>query len=148
VAREITGADRVNAMAACAGGFTLATLLGHLAAAGDECVGSATLLVTVLDTEAPTMLGQFASKTGVAASIEKSRRRGVSGGQRNGARVCVCNKRPSGCSSPIVGRRPPAFDILTEFRHHASAGEPADCAHVGNPLKTPGDLTAPDRHRA
>ena len=36
VAREITGADRVNAMAACAGGFTLATLLGHLAAKGED----------------------------------------------------------------------------------------------------------------
>src|SRR5688572_23980522 len=77
VAREITGADRVNAMAACAGGFTLATLLGHLAAKGDQSIESATLLVTVLDTAAPTMLGQFASKSGVAATIEKSRRKGV-----------------------------------------------------------------------
>ena len=87
VAREITGADRVNAMAACAGGFTLATLLGHLAAKGEDAIESATLLVTVLDTEAPTMLGQFASKTGVAATIEKSRRKRRARRQRDGARV-------------------------------------------------------------
>ena len=77
VARDITGADQVNAMAACAGGFTLATLLGHLAATGERKIASATLLVTVLDTSAPTLLGQFASRTGVHATIEKSRRAGV-----------------------------------------------------------------------
>jgi polyhydroxyalkanoate synthase len=115
-ALEITGADKVNAMAACAGGFTLTTLLGHLAARGDERVASATLLVTVLDTEAPTVLGQFASKTGIAAAIRKSREEGVLEG-RDMARVFSW-LRPNDlvwlfvANNWVMGNRPPAFDIL------------------------------------
>jgi len=150
VAREITGADRVNAMAACAGGFTLATLLGHLAATGDECVGSATLLVTVLDTEAPTMLGQFASKTGVAASIEKSRRQGVLEGSEM-ARVFAW-LRPNDlvwlfvANNWVMGKRPPAFDIL--YWNSDTTRLPAEFhadllrMFMDNPLKTAGGLTA------
>jgi len=150
VAREITGADRVNAMAACAGGFTLATLLGHLAATGDESVGSATLLVTVLDTEAPTMLGQFASKTGVAASIEKSRRQGVLEGSEM-ARVFAW-LRPNDlvwlfvANNWVMGKRPPAFDIL--YWNSDTTRLPAEFhadllrMFMDNPLKTPGSLTA------
>jgi polyhydroxyalkanoate synthase len=116
VACDITGADSVNAMAACAGGFTLATLLGHLAALGENRVASATLLVTVLDTSAPTMLGQFASRTGVNATIEKSRRAGVLEGSEM-ARVFAW-LRPNDlvwlfvANNWVMGNRPPAFDIL------------------------------------
>jgi polyhydroxyalkanoate synthase len=116
VACEITGAEQVNAMAACAGGFTLATLLGHLAAKGERRVASATLLVTVLDTSAPTMLGQFASRTGVQATIEKSRRAGVLEGSEM-ARVFAW-LRPNDlvwlfvANNWVMGNRPPAFDIL------------------------------------
>jgi polyhydroxyalkanoate synthase len=113
---DITGADSVNAMAACAGGFTLATLLGHLAAKGENRIASATLLVTVLDTSAPTLLGQFASRSGVAATIEKSRRAGVLEGSEM-ARVFAW-LRPNDlvwlfvANNWVMGNRPPAFDIL------------------------------------
>ncbi|HKZ73382.1 MAG TPA: alpha/beta fold hydrolase, partial [Steroidobacteraceae bacterium] len=115
-ALEITDADQIHTMAACAGGFTLTTLLGHLAARGDKRVASATLLVTVLDTEAPTMLGQFASKTGVAAAIQKSRKDGVLEG-RDMARIFSW-LRPNDlvwlfvANNWVMGNRPPAFDIL------------------------------------
>ncbi len=116
VAREISGADRINVMAACAGGFTLATLLGHMAAAGDDSIGTATLLVTVLDTEAPTLLGQFASKSAIAAAIRRSRRKGVLEGEEM-ARVFAW-LRPNDlvwmfvANNWVMGNRPPAFDIL------------------------------------
>jgi polyhydroxyalkanoate synthase len=116
VAREITGADKVNVMAACAGGFTLATLLGHMAAVGDHSVASATLLVTVLDTDSPTLLGQFASKTGLAAAIQRSRGKGVLEGDEM-ARVFAW-LRPNDlvwmfvANNWVMGNRPPAFDIL------------------------------------
>ena len=116
VAREITGADQVNMMAACAGGFTLAALLGHLAAEGDHSVASATLLVTVLDTTAPTLLGQFASKTTIAAAIQKSRHAGVLEGAEM-ARIFSW-LRPNDlvwmfvANNWVMGNRPPAFDIL------------------------------------
>ncbi|HET9473049.1 MAG TPA: alpha/beta fold hydrolase [Steroidobacteraceae bacterium] len=150
VAREITGAERVNAMAACAGGFTLATLLGHLAAKGEDVIESATLLVTVLDTEAPTMLGQFASRTGVAATIEKSRRRGVLEGSEM-ARVFAW-LRPNDlvwlfvANNWVMGNRPPAFDIL--YWNSDTTRLPAEFhadllrMFMDNPLKTPGSFVA------
>jgi polyhydroxyalkanoate synthase len=150
VACDITGADRVNAMAACAGGFTLATLLGHLAAKGDEKVASATLLVTVLDTEAPTLLGQFASRAGVAATIEKSRRKGVLEGSEM-ARVFAW-LRPNDlvwlfvANNWVMGNRPPAFDIL--YWNSDTTRLPAEFhadllrMFMENPLKSPGSISA------
>ena len=150
VAREITGADRVNAMAACAGGFTLATLLGHLAASGDDSIESATLLVTVLDTEAPTLLGQFASKSGVNAAIEKSRRNGVLEGSEM-ARIFAW-LRPNDlvwlfvANNWVMGNRPPAFDILywnaDTTRLPAAFHANLLRMFLENPLKAPGKISA------
>jgi polyhydroxyalkanoate synthase len=149
VACDITGADKVNTMAACAGGFTLATLLGHLAAKGDEKVASATLLVTVLDTEAPTLLGQFASRSGVAATIEKSRRKGVLEGSEM-ARVFAW-LRPNDlvwlfvANNWVMGNRPPAFDIL--YWNSDTTRLPAEFhadllrMFMENPLKSPGSIS-------
>ena len=150
VAREITGADRVNMMAACAGGFTLATLLGHLKAAGEDTIASATLLVTVLDTAAPTLLGQFASRSGVAATIEKSRRKGVLEGSEM-ARVFAW-LRPNDlvwlfvANNWVMGNRPPAFDIL--YWNSDTTRLPAEFhadllrMFMENPLKEPGKIEA------
>jgi len=149
VALEITGADRVNTMAACAGGFTLATLLGHLAAQGDDRVASATLLVTVLDTAAPTMLGQFASRTGVAAAIQKSKAKGVLEGSEM-ARVFAW-LRPNDlvwlfvANNWVMGNRPPAFDIL--YWNSDTTRLPAEFhadllrMFMDNPLKSPGKIS-------
>jgi polyhydroxyalkanoate synthase subunit PhaC len=146
---DITGADQVNAMAACAGGFTLATLLGHLAARGENRIASATLLVTVLDTSAPTMLGQFASRTGVNATIEKSRRAGVLEGSEM-ARVFAW-LRPNDlvwlfvANNWVMGNRPPAFDIL--YWNSDTTRLPAEFhadllrMFMDNPLKEPGKIT-------
>ena len=150
VAREITGADRVNTMAACAGGFTLATLLGHLKAKGEDTIESATLLVTVLDTEAPTLLGQFASRSGVAATIEKSRRKGVLEGSEM-ARVFAW-LRPNDlvwlfvANNWVMGNRPPAFDIL--YWNSDTTRLPAEFhadllrMFMENPLKAPDKIEA------
>jgi polyhydroxyalkanoate synthase len=150
VACEITGADKVNAMAACAGGFTLATLLGHLAARGEDRIASATLLVTVLDTAAPTLLGQFASRSGVAATIEKSKRNGVLEGSEM-ARVFAW-LRPNDlvwlfvANNWVMGNRPPAFDIL--YWNSDTTRLPAEFhadllrMFMENPLKSPGSIAA------
>jgi polyhydroxyalkanoate synthase len=150
VACEITGADKVNAMAACAGGFTLATLLGHLAAKGENRIASATLLVTVLDTAAPTLLGQFASRSGVAATIEKSKRNGVLEGSEM-ARVFAW-LRPNDlvwlfvANNWVMGNRPPAFDILywNSDTTRLPAGFHADLLRMfmENPLKVAGKISA------
>lgn len=148
VTLEITGADQVNMMAACAGGFTLATLLGHLAATGDKSIASATLLVTVLDTEAPTMFGQFASKTGIATAIQRSRKQGVLEGEEM-ARIFAW-LRPNDlvwmfvANNWVMGNRPPAFDIL--YWNADNTRLPAEFhadllrMFLENPLRHPGKL--------
>jgi polyhydroxyalkanoate synthase len=148
-AREISGADSVNAMAACAGGFTLATLLGHLAAKRDRRVHSATLLVTVLDTECPTLLGLFASRSGMAAALARSRRQGVLQG-RDMARVFSW-LRPNDlvwlfvANNWVMGNRPPAFDIL--YWNSDTTRLPAEFhadllkIYVSNPLKAANAMT-------
>jgi polyhydroxyalkanoate synthase len=145
---EIAGADQVNMMAACAGGFTLATLLGHLAATGSKRVASATLLVTVLDTEAKTQLGQFASRTGIAATIQKTRRAGVLEGSEM-SRVFAW-LRPNDlvwlfvANNWVMGNRPPAFDIL--YWNSDTTRLPAEFhadllrIYLENPLKYSGKL--------
>ena len=116
VVSEVSGSPDVNTMAACAGGFTLVTLLGHLAASGDKRVRSVTLLVTVLDTESPTLLGTFASRSGIAAAIKRSQSRGVLEGA-DMARAFAW-LRPNDlvwmfvANNWVMGNRPPAFDIL------------------------------------
>ena len=50
VACEITGATDANVVGICAGGITMACLLGHLAAPGERLVHSATFMVAGLDT--------------------------------------------------------------------------------------------------
>ncbi len=150
VACDITGADRINTMAACAGGFTLATLMAHLAAQGDPRVASATLLVTVLDTSAPTLLGQFASRSGVAATIQKSRLNGVLEGSEM-ARVFAW-LRPNDlvwlfvANNWVMGNRPPAFDIL--YWNSDTTRLPAEFhadllrMFMDNPLKQSGAIEA------
>lgn len=117
VALNITEADSLNIMAACAGGFTTATTLGHLWAAGEgNKINTLTLLVTVLDTSAPTLLGMFASEQGIAHAIKRSRRRGVLEG-KDMARVFAW-LRPNDLvwsffmNNYLMGNKPPAFDVL------------------------------------
>ena len=71
VVLEISGDTKLHVGAACAGGITAAVFLGHLAALGDERVASATFLVTVLDTSAPTMVGLFVSEKTLASTIRR-----------------------------------------------------------------------------
>jgi polyhydroxyalkanoate synthase len=106
--------------------------------------------VTVLDTEAPTLLGQFASRSGVAATIEKSRAKGVLEGSEM-ARVFAW-LRPNDlvwlfvANNWVMGNRPPAFDIL--YWNSDTTRLPAEFhadllrMFMDNPLKSPGRITA------
>jgi len=113
---EITGSRDVNLLAACAGGYTAATLLGHYQALGVRKVNSITLLVTVLDSSAETLMGLFSSPQAIAAAIKRSRATGVLEG-REMARVFAW-LRPNDliwsffANNWVMGNDPPAFDIL------------------------------------
>ena len=77
VAAEITKSASVNSISLCAGGITTAALLGHLAAARDTLVHSATFAVTLLDFAVPTMIGMFGSDAVVRSATRTSGRTGV-----------------------------------------------------------------------
>ena len=124
-------------------------MLGHLAAKGDESVESATLLVTVLDTEAPTMLGQFASKP---VSRQPSKSRGASVCSKGEMARVFAWLRPNDlvwlfvANNWVMGNRLPAFDIL--YWNSDTTRLPAEFhadllrMFMDNPLKTPGSITA------
>jgi poly[(R)-3-hydroxyalkanoate] polymerase subunit PhaC len=145
---EVTGSKDTNLIAACAGGFTSATLLGHMAAKGDTRVNSATFLVTVLDTRAPTLMGQFASRSGVEAAKARSAKHGVLDG-RDMARVFAW-LRPNDlvwsffANNWVMGNDPPAFDVLywNADSTRLTAGFHSDMLDVywSNPLVEAGKL--------
>ena len=59
VVKKITRSDKLNLLGLCAGGITLAYVLAHLAAIGDESAGAATFVVTMLTGEKPNVVGML-----------------------------------------------------------------------------------------
>ncbi len=114
--RAITESPDVNIVGACLGGMTLATLVGHLAALGDQRIHAVTFFVTVLDTSVESTMGLFATKETIAAAKEASRLRGVLEGQEM-ARVFAW-LRPNDLiwnywvNNYLIGNDPAAFDVL------------------------------------
>jgi polyhydroxyalkanoate synthase len=151
-AREITGSPDVNLLAVCAGGITTAILLGHLAALGDSSVNSATLLVTVLDTEVPSMMGMFASERAISTARENSARRGILAGDELARTFAWL--RPNDLvwnywvNNYLMGNDPPAFDILSwnSDSTNLPAGLHSDFLSLfeNNPLVKPGAMVVAD----
>jgi len=114
--RAITQSPDVNITGSCLGGMTLATLLGRLAARGDQRIHAVTFLVTVLDTSVESTMGLFATKETIAAAREDSRLRGVLEGQEM-ARFFAW-LRPNDLiwnywvNNYLIGKDPAAFDVL------------------------------------
>ena len=114
---EITKSKKVNVSGACSGGITAATLLSKLAAAGDDRIHSATLMVCVLDPQADdSETGALVSKHG----IEMARRRSAKAGILDGASLSrtFAWLRPNDLvwnyviNNYLHGEDPPAFDVL------------------------------------
>ncbi|MBV8095124.1 MAG: alpha/beta fold hydrolase [Acetobacteraceae bacterium] len=116
--REITGSAEVNVQAACSGGITIAALLGHLAAKRQSLINAVTLMVmvAVLDADADSVLGLFATPETIAAAKLNSSRKGILEGDEM-ARVFSW-MRPNDLvwnywvNNYLMGNPPPAFDIL------------------------------------
>lgn len=146
---EITGAPSAKIMAACAGGFTAAVLLAHMAAAGEgHKIACLTLLVTVLDTRARTLLGLFSSDTAINAAILRSSARGVLDGAEMARAFAWL--RPEDlvwnfvANNYVMGNDPPAFDVLywNNDTTRLPAQFHADLLNLfrDNPLLRPGSL--------
>ena len=116
VACDITGSPDVNTLGICAGGITMACLLGHLAAVGEPLVNAATFMVAGLDTSVESMIGMFASSATVEAARARSQRAGVLDGKDMAAVFAWL--RPNDLvwnywvNNYLLGQDPPAFDIL------------------------------------
>ncbi|MFU2489602.1 alpha/beta fold hydrolase [Thauera sp. WH-1] len=114
--REITGADDVNLHGACSGAMTMAAMLGHLAASERPLVHAATMMVAVLDGQAESQLGLFATPEVVSLAKTNSASRGVIEGHDMG-RVFAW-MRPNDLvwnywvNNYLMGNPPPAFDVL------------------------------------
>ena len=147
-ATEITKSSDCNLFGACAGGITMALLMGQLAARGSDMVNSATFAVTIMDTHAPSMLGMFSSPAMIAAAIRRSRKKGyLDGGEMSRIFAWL---RPNDLvwnywvNNYLMGNDPPAFDILfwNADTTRLPAGLHAGFLELfsGDPLREPGAL--------
>jgi polyhydroxyalkanoate synthase subunit PhaC len=117
VACDIAGTDDANLAGICAGGVTLAALVGHLTATGrSSLINSVTFMVAGLDTQTETTVTALASRRAVEAARARSMRAGVLSGD-DMAKVFAW-LRPNDLvwnywvNNYLLGQSPPAFDIL------------------------------------
>jgi polyhydroxyalkanoate synthase len=150
VAREIAGADQVNALGWCVGGTILSTALAVLAARGDESVASLTLLTTMLDFREPGDLGVFIDEQGVRAREETIGRGGIYPGSELGFVFQTLRANdliwPNVINNYLKGKSPEAFDLL--FWNADSTNLPGPMyawylrnMYLENNLIVPGKLT-------
>ncbi|HET6729538.1 MAG TPA: alpha/beta fold hydrolase [Jiangellaceae bacterium] len=116
IACDISATDDANVAGMCAGGITLACLLGHLAVTDESLVNSATFMVAGLDTAGKSAVGLLTSKASIEAARSRSQRRGVLDGRDLGSMFAWL--RPNDLvwnywvNNYLLGQNPPAFDIL------------------------------------
>ena len=113
---DISATTDANVAGMCAGGITLACLLGHLAATDESLVNSATFMVAGLDIAGESTVGLLTSRASIEAARSRSQRRGVLDGRDLGRMFAWL--RPNDLvwnywvNNYLLGQNPPAFDIL------------------------------------
>ncbi len=116
VARQVAGADQVNALGWCVGGTIVSAALAVLRARGDRSVASLTLLTTMLDFSHPGDLGVFIDEQGVAAREATIGRGGIYPGAELGFVFQTLRANdliwPYVVNNYLKGKAPAAFDLL------------------------------------
>jgi polyhydroxyalkanoate synthase len=149
VAREITGADRVNALGFCVGGTLLAAALAVQAARGEQDVESATYLATMLDFESPGQLGVFIDGNAIAARESVIGKGGILPAADLAATFNALRANdlvwPYVVSNYLMGGAPAAFDLLYWNADSTNLPGPMYCSYVrntylDNKLRVPGAL--------
>ncbi len=113
---DITGSATTDVVGLCLGGALTAMLAAYLAQAGDDRIGSITLLNTLLDYGEPGVLGVFCDERTVSRLERQMARTGVMDGSKMAVTFDVL--RPNDLifnyvvSGWLMGEAPPAFDIL------------------------------------
>ncbi len=149
-ARDIAGADKVNALGFCAGGTLLSCALAVLAARGEQSVASVTLLTTLLDFSDTGELGLLVNETSLAAREAAIGQGGVLKG-RELAQVFASLRAndliwPYVVNGYLKGKPPPAFDLLFWNGDDSNLPGPMYCwylrnAYLENKLRVPGATT-------
>ena len=150
--REVTGADDINVIGFCAGGIITATLLNHLAVAGDERVHSVAFAVTLLDFSGPAPISAFSGRRLLSFVRGRSRRRGIISSRDMG--LAFAWMRPDDLvfnywvSNYLMGDKPPAFDILAWNDDGTNLPGALHCQFLDifehNLLTAPGGMTVLD----
>jgi polyhydroxyalkanoate synthase subunit PhaC len=115
-AAEITGSDAVGVVGVCAGGLTIGSVLGHLAATGGELIRTATFAVTQMDYSVPSTIGMFSTPRVVQNATRTSSAAGVLDGVI--LETMFAALRPNDLiwnywvKNNLLGEDPSAFDVL------------------------------------
>lgn len=147
-AREVSGADRVNALGFCVGGTLLACALAVQAAQGEPTVASLTLLTTMLDFSDTGEIGHLVSKQSVTAREQMVGNGGVMPGKE--LAFVFSSLRANDLiwqyvvNSYLKGKKPPAFDLLYWNSDSANLPGPMFCWYVRNTYLE-NNLSTPDR---
>ena len=149
VAREISGADRINALGFCVGGTLLCSALAVLKARGEEPAASLTLLAAMLDFSNTGDIGLLVDEAGMAAREAAIGSGGIMPG-RDLALVFSALRANDlvwsyVVSSYLKGKSPPAFDLLYWNADSTNLPGPMYCwyvrnAYLENNFRIPGKL--------
>ncbi|MFW1676271.1 PHA/PHB synthase family protein [Pontibacter sp. JAM-7] len=116
VVKEITGSDKLNAVAWCVGGTLLATALAVMAARKDTSIGSATFFTTLLDFTDPGDLCVFIDQQQVKQLENKVNNQGYLNGRELATSFNMLRSNDLIWSyvvnNYLKGQTPPPFDIL------------------------------------
>ena len=146
---QATGENKINAIGYCIGGALLATSLAYFKARGDERIGSATLLTTMLDYSDPGELGVFVDQRQVDSLDQKMQEKGYLEGSSMAGTFNMLRANDLIWSfyinNYLLGNDPRPFDLL--YWNSDSTRMPARMHrwylqnfYVDNLLKEPGGV--------
>jgi len=150
VAREITRADKVNALGFCVGGTLLGAGLAVLAQKNEDWVASVTFLAAMLDFSDTGQIGLFVDEASVAAREATIGQGGIFPGQELAFVFSSLRANdliwPYVVNNYLLGGRPAAFDLL--YWNADSTNLPGPMytyylrnTYLENNLRVPGKLT-------
>ena len=136
VARDVTGADDVNALGFCIGGTLLACATAVMKANAEEKVASMTLLTAMLDFAEPGEIGTLIDDQRVAAREAAIGEGGIMEGKELALTFSSLRANdliwPYVVNSYLKGKKPPAFDLLYWNSDGTNLPGPMFCWYVRN----------------
>jgi polyhydroxyalkanoate synthase subunit PhaC len=136
VAREITKAEKVNALGFCVGGTLLGAGLAVMAAKGEETVESVTFLAAMLDFSDAGQIGLFVDEASVAAREATIGAGGILPGTDLAFVFSSLRANdliwPYVVNNYLMGGRPAAFDLLYWNADSTNLPGPMYCYYLRN----------------